>query len=283
MISVLTVCLQCHYQYLPMFLESLHLKTTDVGEVLILNISDYRTDFVPPRYYYFPIRLIHVDKIINPNKWGHAYGLHTLLEQAKYEYIWFSDNDVFFYIDKVDSFFLQCINQFKLSYLGITHYRNDSTAFGDFPMVTNLLCHRDSLPPDDFLRDEIVAAYPDVPPGQKSYYLYPVRLEKYVPFFQLPEGIYDPGVGLYIWLKQQEALGNPMKWMSFRGQHVGGSWDHSTHNLANNFGLVGDEFGDIKIAHHVMKANLRAFRWKRMHKRWEAVKKSDDDKVSAWN
>jgi glycosyltransferase involved in cell wall biosynthesis len=213
-ISVCTVILDSNVGALKVFLDSLKRTATQIEEVIVTNISDTELKYKPP-VFNFPVRFLRVNNFTHRHKYGHSLGLLTALQESKGEYVLFSDNDIYFYVNRFTELYLRLYREHGLSFLGIKHYR-DNQSFGEFPIPTNLFFKKDVFPPSTFLQQEIAVLntkeHLELPECKAGHFLFPLKINQYVDQFPKPVGPFDfgPGGNLHLWCKWKR-----LRWLSF--------------------------------------------------------------------
>ena len=146
---------------------------------------------------------------------GHGSGLHHAIDNATQEYVWLTDPDVFLF-SSVDDLYLSLMEKHNLGIIGISHFTPQQQCYLDFPCVTNCLLRKGSLPPPEWLAEEL-GIYSGMKPSDKirklaaspGEYLLPGPNSHYGEF-PSPDGMFDVGFNLWFWGKQ-----NNWKWLSF--------------------------------------------------------------------
>ena len=147
--------------------------------------------------------------------YAHATLLHKGLDIAKNDLVMFCDDDVFF-MEDVTKIYLDYMDKFNIQMIGVSHYRafpaldSMDQAFGFFPTVINMLIDKKNLPYKGWMADHIKVRRwitpeldwddPDLP-SAPDYYLLAGPIPGYTQRFYKPNGIYDVGCNLYLWVQ----------------------------------------------------------------------------------
>lgn len=226
MISLCTVIVKGMEPYLDILADSVVKKCRNVKEVVAIKIDEKEVKLINK----WNIRDVNFKIVGAPlsehrskanKEWemmicGHATGLHYALEYASNEYIWFCDPDVFF-LSSADDIFLDCIKNYNLNAVGVSHFNTLEQSYGYFPCIISYLTKKSNLPSPEWLNGDFHAwsgmrlshrcrkIFPT--PGK---YLMPGPLPSYQYSFPNPDGIFDAGCNLWLWNEHKKG-----RWMSF--------------------------------------------------------------------
>lgn len=219
---MLTICTVSHpileeTGVMDIFQQSILEKLKLANEVIVVQFAgdDFETMTGGVRFKYVNCQ---INVPMCPDTQGgteHAFALHRGLEEVTNDFVMFSDPDLFFYAE-VDRIYLEIIQQHSLDMVGVSHQDAASLAHRFFPVITNMIVKRKSLPPKDWLKNKIRV--------HKSYhlddntgavvdgmYLIPGAVPSLVDKYPNPDGRFETGNLLLPW-----ALETEIKWLSFQ-------------------------------------------------------------------
>lgn len=268
MVSVCTVILSRMEEYVSVLSHSLGRNAKHVKEVIFVKVDalapgsrSWQSNGIEYRMIDYPVT--------EETDWntrgfmlmvaGHALGLHHGIDQAREEYVWLTDPDVFFFT-AADELYLDLMWYYNLGIVGISHFTPQQQSYLDFPCVTNCMVRKADLPGVwlDF------ALQSGMRLDERPRRLMPMPGKYLIPGpicpkeFPNPQGTFDVGCHLWQWAKEKD-----WRWLSFyrnsgdlpnTNDEYGFKdlvypMNYNTGDYRTNFGLK-DDLGHQDILYH---------------------------------
>lgn len=221
MITVCTVLANQSYQYFDAFVKSLAETCPHVSQLVVTCLDGS----VPAELHGLSIESIPVEY---PAPFGreflwHAVGLHECLIAAKGDYILLSDPDII-YKAAVTEVYLDLI-RYGIDYVGISFHTPEIQPYHHFPVVTNLMCRRSSLPA--LFLNEYKTQIWDQEITIGPYWLLPGETPEFSDQYPNPTAqTWDTGHRLYLHAKMHNK-----KWLAFQTDD---EHNYTTRYVANS-------------------------------------------------
>lgn len=284
MISVCTVILSRMDEYVAVISNSLARHSKHVKEVIFVKVDalapgsrSWQADGIDYRIIDHPLT--------TATDWntrgfllmvaGHALGLHHAIDQAREEYVWLTDPDVFFFT-AVDALYLDLIRRYDLGIIGISHFTPQQQSYLDFPCVTNCMVRKSDLPGQwlDF------ALQSGMRLNENCRKLQPMPGKYLIPGpvcpeqFPNPQGAFDVGCNLWLWAKEKN-----WRWLSFYRddglmpntndgygfKDIVYPRNYRTDDYRTNFGLKDDLGNQDVLYHRTMAVGQSGESYKRLY------------------
>lgn len=208
--------------FLDIFIESLLDKCKLVKEVIIVHVERELEYLEELEKNGVTIKSIggnqHFWRVEGPTSYcaQHAHGLHLGFEKTTQEYIMISDPDIFFHM-AVDQYYLSLMQKYQINIIGVSRPTAICHSILYFPSIMNFLMKKTDFPPTSFTNDisplnKMLNMFTEC---EVPSYFHPIAVDL-LPInvkneFALPEGHYETGCRMFLWIKQEE-----MRWLGFQ-------------------------------------------------------------------